>query len=747
VIGFHEGASGLSGGFLGVDIFFVLSGFLITDLLVARYDRTGRLDLAGFWTRRARRLLPALAGMLVVVTAAATVIEPGQEASLRLALLAAGTYTSNWYQILHHVSYFAAAGQAGAPPPLDHLWSLAIEEQFYLAWPLIVWCVIVRLDARRARVTCALIGAAVSALVMAIQYTPGGDPSPVYYGTDTHASALLIGAALALAWPLRRLAAIPAEHTRRLDMAGIAGLVVLAWAAGHFSGSDQVVYPVGLLLAAFGAAALVAAAAGHGVISALTSWQPLRWVGVRSYGIYLWHWPVIALGTALVGPDTSSPWLWLAETGVTIALASASWRFIETPIMRNGLRATVRHWVQLVAEASRRPAAGTRGRAVPVMVAATAAITFVLACYGVARSPAPAAPSGLLRQVANGERVSNASQSTPAAPSAPSAPSASSAPSSSPAAGRAPAKATPTPAACHLGQPRVPGGQVTAVGDSVMLASAAALEAALPGAYINAKIDRQIATGLAVIRSLAAAGRLRHVVVVSLGTNGGVSVRQLRQLQRITGPGRELVLVSTYGPQAWEHAVNTALAAAARHGKHTELADWHQAIAGRTSLLWPDGIHPRPAGARLYARVVLAAIKAGLTTSQQPSCPPGRTDLPARHVHESRIVALERDRYSGGRAVPVLGNDQVRLASPRRLPLVRILAVKQDHNVAILFDTIVGHEAIGDEVVGALHGGVVDRLRSERFDADDAVPVEVAAGDLAQRLAAHCLRAAHQALS
>ena len=259
-----KGASGLPGGFLGVDIFFVLSGFLITDLLVARYDRAGRLDLAGFWTRRARRLLPALAVMLVVVTAAAAVIEPGQEASLRLALLAAATYTSNWYQILHHVSYFAAAGQAGAPPPLDHLWSLAIEEQFYLIWPLIVWCVIVRLATRRARVACALTGAAVSALAMTIQYTPGGDPSAVYYGTDTHASALLIGAALALAWPLRALAAIPAAHSRRLDVGGIAGLVVLAWAAGHFSGSDPVVYPVGLLLAAFGAAGLVAAAAGHG---------------------------------------------------------------------------------------------------------------------------------------------------------------------------------------------------------------------------------------------------------------------------------------------------------------------------------------------------------------------------------------------------------------------------------------------------------------------------------------------------
>jgi peptidoglycan/LPS O-acetylase OafA/YrhL len=620
VIGFHEGASGLRGGFLGVDIFFVLSGFLITDLLIAGYDRTGRLNLADFWTRRARRLLPALAVMLVVVTAAAAVIEPAQEASLRLALLAAATYTSNWYLILHHVSYFAAISQAGAPPPFDHLWSLAIEEQFYLVWPLIVLCVIVRLDARRARVICALTGAAVSALIMVIQYTPGGDPSAVYYGTDTHASALLIGAALALAWPLRRLAAIPAAHTRRLDMAGIAGLVVLAWAVGHFSGGDPVVYPVGLLLAAVAAAGLIAAAAGHGVIAALTSIQPLRWIGVRSYGIYLWHWPVIALGTALAGRRASSPWTWLVETGVTIALASASWRFIETPIMRNGLGVTVRHWIQLIGAASRRPPASPARRAVPVTMAAAVAITFVLACYGVARPPAAAAPGGLLRQVANGERVSSESRSTPAVPSPSSAPSP---------VGRASARAgatpTPPPATCRPAQPRVSGSQVTAVGDSVLLASAAALEAALPGVYIDAKVDRQTATGLTLVRSLAAAGRLRHVVVFSLGTNGPVTTRQLRQLQRAAGSARELVLVSTFGPQAWEHAVNTTLAAAARHGKHTELANWHAAIAARPALLWPDGVHPRPAGARLYARVVRAAIKAGLGSSQQPSCPANRT--------------------------------------------------------------------------------------------------------------------------
>jgi len=274
---------------------------------------------------------------------------------------------------------------------------------------------------------------------------------------------------------------------------------------------------------------------------------------------------VIALSVALVGSAASSPWLWLAETGVTIAVAAASWRFIETPIMRDGLRASVRHWIGLVAEAIR--PVGTRGRALPVTLAAAVAITLVVACYGVARTPAPDAPRGPLRQVANGERVSNSSQSALAAPLA------------SPAAGRAPASALPTPpAVCHREQPRVSGGEVTAIGDSVMLASAAALEAVLPGVYIDAKIDRQMQTGLAVIRSLAAAGRLRHVVVVSLGTNGSVTARQLRQLQRVVGPGRELVLVSTFGPQAWEHAVNTALAVAARHGKHRarQLASGHR---------------------------------------------------------------------------------------------------------------------------------------------------------------------------
>jgi peptidoglycan/LPS O-acetylase OafA/YrhL len=607
VMGFHAGASELSGGFLGVDVFFVLSGFLITDLLVSRYDREGRLDLKGFWARRARRLLPALGLMLVVVTAAATVVEPGQRGSLRLALLAAVTYTSNWYQILHHVSYFATLGLFTAPPPLDHLWSLAIEEQFYLIWPLLLWLLILRLNGRRARVTATLILAALSALTMALEYSPS-DPSLVYYGTDTHASALLIGAALALAFPLATVMALPAGQVRRLDAAGVVGLVLLAWAAGHFSGNDRAVYPAGLILAAVGAAGLVAAAAGTGVIAAMTSLAPLRWIGVRSYGIYLWHWPVIALAGAITGPGPTSPWLWLIEAGVTIALAWASWKYVETPILRDGFVATCARW-RLAVDDALRPV-GARRRVAPMALAAAALIAVAVAGYGVARPPGPAAPSGLLRQVAEGQRISAASQA--------SADAASSLPSASPAA------ASPVPGSvCRTTAdqaPKVSGRQVTAIGDSVMVASAAALNAAMPGIYINAEVGRAMVNGLAAIQSLAARGELRHYVVVGLGTNGPVSAAQIRQLRRLIGSRRDLILVNTFGPMSWEASVNTVLDAAGRHTARVSLADWHAAIAGHTSLLWPDRIHPRPAGAQLYARIVLAAIQAQLPHTGAPSC-------------------------------------------------------------------------------------------------------------------------------
>jgi len=611
VMAFHEGIPGALGGYLGVDIFFVLSGYLITDLLAAQQARRGRMGLGGFWMRRARRLLPALAVLLVTVTAAVAVIEPGQLGTLRPALGAAATYSSNWYQALHHVSYFATFGP---PAPLQHLWSLAIEEQFYLVWPLILGLVLLLTVNRRVRAGIAWAGAAASALLMAILYTPGADPSLVYYGTDTHATALLVGSAIALTCPLARMITAPPELARRLDFIGVAGLAVLAWAVGHFTGADPAVYPAGLILAALAAAALILAAAAPGTIGSLLSLPPLRWLGVRSYGIYLWHWPVIALTVAILGRQPGDAWLWIIEAAVAIGLAAASWRWIETPIMRDGFLGTLRTCQRVLAE-SVTAARRSPMRALPVLATVAAATVACTAGYGVLRPP-HSDLSGLIQQVAQGEKVSAATQSSQARGKA--------AAYARPTPGQAPTPAA-TPSPSGPGPWKIRGPQVTAIGDSVMLASAQQLHSALPGIYIDALVSRQMAAGLAEVGSLASEGLLRPVVIVGLGTNGAVTSGQIRDLLAEIGPSRKLVLVNTYEARPWEHADNRVIGAAALKYPNVVLANWHSTIAHRTYLLWGDGVHPRPPGARLYAKVVAAAVQA---TASAP--PAGQSHASAR---------------------------------------------------------------------------------------------------------------------
>jgi hypothetical protein len=299
--------------------------------------------------------------------------------------------------------------------------------------------------------------------------------------------------------------------------------------------------------------------------------------------------------------------MWLIEAGVTIALATVSWQFIEAPILKDGFRATCRRWGSLAAEAMRAP--DPRRRVASMAVSAVAIAAVAVAAYGIGRPPPASAPSGLLQQVAEGQQISAASRATqPADPA--------------PVITDSPSSATSAPAATCAADPppKVRGRQVTAVGDSVMVASAAALEAAMPGVYIDAQVDRPMVTGLSVIQDLAASGQLRHYVVVGLGTNGPVTAAQIRELRHLIGPHRDLILINTFGPMPWESEVNGVLDAAARHDARVELADWHQAIAAHTGMLWPDEIHPRASGAKVYARVVLTAIRAELLPAAAPAC-------------------------------------------------------------------------------------------------------------------------------
>jgi len=626
VIAFHEQLSVLPGGFLGVDVFFVLSGYLITDLLVAQWHQHGRLRLGTFWARRARRLLPALATMLVVVTAATAIIEPSQLAALRPALLAAVTYSSNWWQALQHQSYFT---QFGPPPPLQHLWSLAIEEQFYLVWPLLLVVLVSRCRSSRIRASAAWLCAALSALAMTAIYLPGADPSRVYYGTDTHSSALLVGAALALSWPLQRLRALTADKARVADGLGLAGLALLGWAMGHYRGDDQALYPAGLLIAALAAGAVVLAAASPGLVSWVLGLPPLRWIGVRSYGIYLWHWPVIALSTAFLARSRSrpGPLIWAAEAALAVGLAAVSWRWIEQPIIQDGFRATARSRLHALTRSVRVVHRAPAQIFPAVGVLAAAAVTFT-AGYGVLHARSS---SGLAEQISQGVRVTQHDLAQPpAARAAATVPAtATPAPGSSdagtPARGT-PAPGTPAPGAspAALASARVPGGQVTAIGDSVMLASAPELQNALHGISVDAQVDRQVSAGLGLVQQLARTGRLRHVLVFALGTNGSFTAAQLHQLLAIIGPSRELVLVNTYEARSWEAADNRLIDTAANRIPNVFLANWFATIEHRTSLLWPDEVHPQPSGARLYAHTVAAAVHNALSASVAvtPTGPP-----------------------------------------------------------------------------------------------------------------------------
>jgi peptidoglycan/LPS O-acetylase OafA/YrhL len=614
VIAFHEQLTAFPGGFLGVDVFFVLSGYLITDLLVARWHLHGRLRLGNFWARRARRLLPALATMLVVVTAATAIIEAGQLAALRPALLAAVTYSSNWWQALHHQSYFT---QFGPPPPLQHLWSLAIEEQFYLVWPLLLIAALSRCRSSRIRAGAAWLCAALSALATVLIYLPGADPSRVYYGTDTHSSALLIGSALALSWPLHRLRALTADKARVADGLGLAGLALLGWAIGHYRGGDRALYPAGLLIAALAAGAVVLAAASPGLVSWVLGLPPLRWIGVRSYGIYLWHWPVIALTTAFLARSQSrpGPLIWVAEAALATGLAAASWRWIEQPIIQDGFRATARSRLHTLARSVRVVHRAPAQIFPAVGVLAAAAVTFT-AGYGVLHARSPA---GLAEQISQGVRVT---QHDPAQP--PAAAAGTTAPATATPATPAPGTPVPGASPAALASARVPGVQVTAIGDSVMLASAPELQNALRGISIDAQVDRQVSAGLGLIQQLARTGRLRHVLVFALGTNGSFTAAQLHQLLAIIGPNRELVLVNTYEARSWETADNRLIDGAAHQYPNVFLANWFATIEHRTSLLWPDEVHPQPSGARLYARTVAAAVRSALAAgpASTPAGPP-----------------------------------------------------------------------------------------------------------------------------
>lgn len=356
VVAYHLQLGWASGGYLGVDLFFVLSGFLITSLLLEEWVGTGRVVLGDFWARRAKRLLPAL--FLVLVALAAYLIlnadlgGPGANglvdlSGLRGDAIATLLYVGNWHSIFAHQSYFA---QFSSPSPLQHTWSLAIEEQFYLVWPPVLLLILRGAGRawRRVGLTVAIVGGLASAGLMALLFHPGGDPTRVYYGTDTRLFDLMAGVTVAFLAAARPQ---PGRVARRaLHVAGPAAAVVLGvfWVtSGTAEGIPRNwMFDGGFLLCAVLGAIIVADARllDRGPFARLLSVPPLHFLGTISYGVYLWHWPILVYMTgARTGLDTVP--LDVARVTATLVLATASYYLVERPIRRMKLRGALRLWL------------------------------------------------------------------------------------------------------------------------------------------------------------------------------------------------------------------------------------------------------------------------------------------------------------------------------------------------------------------------------------------------------------------
>jgi len=614
VIVYHANKAWMPGGFLGVEVFFVISGYLITSLLLADFDAHGRIDLRTFWVRRARRLLPALWLLLIGVSVWASIFERETLGQLRGDVVAAFLYGFNWFQIWVGSSYFGELELV----PLRHLWSLAVEEQFYLLWPIVI-ALLLAAAARRPRlVGWVLMGcSAAIAVYVAVVYAPGVPGSvtetpgqylslagrPVlrldflFLGTLGRSGGLFAGAALAFWMP-------PTSYDpryRSLDrhvfsLVGLLGLVVLGAAfwwmrdvvEGTLEGGTRGFDPLfrgGFFAVGLASLAVIAAATHpHTVVARwVLGNRILAAIGRRSYGLYLYHWPIFQFSRGVAG-RALTPAEFAVLAVATVVVTECSYQFVERPIRDGRFTEWWRgaRYPRLDAEFARRQ-----------RVVAIGAVLAVLPVFGIASVIAAPLQRGEIAQSIEDNETSVSTILPPLTSLAPDVtvdPSATTVP--------------PSPEATTLdGQP-IP---ILAIGDSVMLGAARELVAA--GVTVDAVKSRPYRQALEIANYLRSVNRLGDYVIIHLGTNNRVEAETLDEIMVPLAEVDLVLFVTAHVPsKPWQDPNNELIRAMPGKYGNAKLLDWQQIASTNLGYLYKDRIHLTPEGARFYTDLIVQAL-------------------------------------------------------------------------------------------------------------------------------------------
>jgi peptidoglycan/LPS O-acetylase OafA/YrhL len=561
VILYHLGFSWIPGGFLGVDLFFVISGYVITRLLLDSIERSGGLDLRGFYKARARRLLPPMIFMIVVTAFYITIWAQDSVKRFVTDIPFALTGTINWWLVAKEQDYFEAIGR---PPLLQHTWSLAVESQFYLVWPVILLLVLKRFG-KKVIPFAALLVALISASLLfyvSLQLDASSDVSHIYFGTDTHSVGLFLGAALAVSWiPQNFKSEVSARAQNFIDLIGVFGLTGILATFLLIDESSPTAYKIAFPLAAiFGVAIITSIVHPASRFAPILQNRVLLWIGERSYAIYLWHWVIFQISRPRVDIDGQDWALIAVRILIVLALADISLKLVELPI-RSG---AVEYWFK----GMKYRTASVRKRQKILVVSS---ISVVILSLSVLSTTA----------IVSSNRTAQAFEESLTS---------------------APVVTETETAAIN------PSEAIWLTGDSVILGIRSAIAEIRPIIIVNARVGRQAPELLEEMqRDVAKAAG--SSVVMDLGNNDLLDPETVREIFALAKESPRIVVVNTAVPRPYRDENNRIIEEVAAEFSNVRVVDWNSISEDHPEYFAPDGVHLVPTGVTAYVMAIDEALK------------------------------------------------------------------------------------------------------------------------------------------